>query len=97
MHSTMDVIVTAKDIAKAGGILDGVARNIADHCPDSQYQRDIYGYLDQVRLYCHQLNITASVKAKPSPTDTMDTVSQRIHTHSHMHTQLTSNICIQVL
>ncbi len=73
----MDVIVTARDIVKAAGILDNVARSIADHCPDSQCQRDIYTYLDQVRLYCHQLNMTARVKAdlKPSTTDTMDTVS----------------------
>ncbi len=69
----MDVIVTARDIVRAGGILDGVARSIADHCPDVQCQRDIYSYLDQIRLYCHQLSITASVKAdlKPSSTDTV--------------------------
>ena len=73
LHSTTDVIVTAKDIARAAGILDGVARSIADHCPDGQCQRDIYAYLDRVRLYCHQLNITANVKAdlKSSVRDTV--------------------------
>ena len=63
LHSTMDVIVTAKDIVRAAVILDGLARAIADSCPDDQSRKDILAYLDRIRLYSHQLNITANVKA----------------------------------
>lgn len=59
----MDVIITAKDIVRAATTLDGLARCIADSCPDDQCRNDIQAYLDQMCLYSHQLNITANVKA----------------------------------
>ena len=70
----MDVIVTAKDIVRAAVILDGLARAIADSCPDDQCRKDILAYLDRIRLYSHQLNITANVKADLQ-TSTRDAVS----------------------
>merc|ERR1712141_283440 len=36
---------------------------IADQCPESTTKKDLLAYLERIRLYCHQLNITSRVKA----------------------------------
>ncbi|KAJ8026040.1 Catenin alpha-2 [Holothuria leucospilota] len=64
LKSTMDVISAAKKIADAGSKLDKLARDIADQCPHSASKEDLIAYLQQIALYCHQLNITSKVKAE---------------------------------
>ena len=59
----MDVIVSARDIARAAESLDKIVWHISEQCPDEQCCRDLQAYLGQIKLYCHQLKITAAVKA----------------------------------
>ncbi|XP_052831828.1 catenin alpha-2 isoform X1 [Octopus bimaculoides] len=63
LKSTMDVINAAKKISEAGTQMDKMAKTIADQCPDSVSKKDLLAYLQQIALYCHQLNITSKVKA----------------------------------
>ncbi|GAB1599002.1 catenin alpha-like isoform X2 [Argonauta hians] len=63
LKSTMDVINAAKKISVAGTQMDKMAKTIADQCPDSVSKKDLLAYLQQIALYCHQLNITSKVKA----------------------------------
>jgi len=60
---TEDIITSAKKISDSGKKLDGLARNIADGCPESSTKSDLLAYLQRIALYCHQLNITSKVKA----------------------------------
>jgi catenin alpha len=59
----MDIINAAKKISELGSKLDKYAREIAEICPEGSIKRDLLAYLDQIALYCHQLNITSKVKA----------------------------------
>ena len=63
LKTTLHVIQAAKDISEAGTKLDGLARKIADQCPESITKKDLLAYLQKIALYCHQLNITSKVKA----------------------------------
>ena len=63
LQSTMDVIEAARRISEAGTKLDKLAGSIAEQCPDSSSKQDLLAYLERIRLYCHQLNITSKVKA----------------------------------
>ncbi|KAK3609215.1 hypothetical protein CHS0354_035155 [Potamilus streckersoni] len=63
LKSTMDVIAAAKRISEAGTQLDSLAMKIADQCPDSASKKDLLAYLQRIKLYTHQLNITSKVKA----------------------------------
>lgn len=63
LQTTMAVIEAAKKISEAGTKLDTLARQIADQCPESTTKKDLLAYLERIRLYCHQLNITSRVKA----------------------------------
>ncbi|KAL3863765.1 hypothetical protein ACJMK2_005501 [Sinanodonta woodiana] len=63
LKSTMDVIAAAKRISEAGTQLDTLAMKIADQCPDSASKKDLLAYLQRIKLYTHQLNITSKVKA----------------------------------
>ena len=63
LKTTMDVINAAKKISEAGSKLDKVARDIAEHCPESSTKNDLLAYLQQIDFYTHQLNITSKVKA----------------------------------
>merc|ERR1711944_371295 len=62
-RTTMDVIDAARKISEAGTKLDDLARKIADQCAESTTRKDLLAYLERIRLYCHQLNITSRVKA----------------------------------
>ena len=74
MHTTMDVIVSARDIVRAAENLDQIARHILDRCPNEKCCRDLQAYLGQLKLYCHQIKITAAVKADLN-TSVRETVS----------------------
>ena len=74
LHTTMDVIVSARDIARAAESLDQIARHIMDRSPDEKCCGDLQAYLGQLKLYCHQLKITAAVKADLN-TSVRETVS----------------------
>merc|ERR1711953_1411915 len=63
LQTTVAVIEAAKKISEAGTKLDALARQIADQCPESTTKKDLLAYLERIRLYCHQLNITSKVKA----------------------------------
>lgn len=63
LKTTMDVINAAKKISEYGTELDKIANLIAEQSPESQTKRDLIGYLKEIALYCHQLNITSKVKA----------------------------------
>lgn len=63
LKTTMDVINAAKKISECGTELDKIANLIAEQSPESQTKRDLVGYLKEIALYCHQLNITSKVKA----------------------------------
>ena len=61
LQTTMAVIQAAKKISEAGAKLDALAHKIADQCPESTTKKDLLAYLERIRLYCHQLNITSRV------------------------------------
>ena len=63
LKTTQDVIEAAQAISEAGKRLDTLGRHIAGHCPESVTKSDLLAYLQQIVLYCHQLNITSKVKA----------------------------------
>jgi len=63
LKTTMDIINAAKKISELGSKLDKYAREIAELCPQGSIKKDLLAYLDQIALYCHQLNITSKVKA----------------------------------
>lgn len=63
LKTTMDVINAAKKISECGTELDKIANLIAEQSPESHTKRDLIGYLKEIALYCHQLNITSKVKA----------------------------------
>ncbi len=68
----MDLVITAKDIARAGEYLCTLARAIADQCPDVEHRNDLFAYVDRIKLHCQQLKITSAVKAeKASSTETV--------------------------
>ena len=70
----MDLIVTAKDIARAGECLCALARLIADQCPDAKSKNDLFAYVSRIKLHAHQLKITSAVKAD-TKSSTHETVS----------------------
>lgn len=63
LKTTMDVINAAQKISEYGTELDKIANLIAEQSPESQTKKDLIGYLKEIALYCHQLNITSKVKA----------------------------------
>lgn len=63
LKTTMDVINAARKISEAGNKLDRLTRVIADQCPESSTKKDLLAYLQRIPLYCHQIQITAKVKA----------------------------------
>ena len=69
--------MSARDIARAAESLDKLAWHISEQCPDEQCCRDLQAYLGQLKLYCHQLKITAAVKADLN-TSMRETVSYTI-------------------
>lgn len=64
LKTTMDIINAAKKISEYGTELDKIANLIAEQSPESETKRDLQGYLKEIALYCHQLNITSKVKAE---------------------------------
>jgi len=58
-----DVTFTSKDIARAGEYICSIALTICSQCPDDKSKRDLLAYVDRMKLYCHQLKITSSVRA----------------------------------
>ncbi len=59
----MDLVITAKDIARAGESLCMLTRVVADQCPDVKSKNDLIAYMDRIKLHFHQLKITSGVKA----------------------------------
>lgn len=73
LHSIMDLVITAKDIARAGEALCVMTQFVADQCPDSKSRNDLFAYMDRIKLHCHQLKITSAVRAD-NKTSTRETV-----------------------
>ncbi|XP_074965896.1 catenin alpha-3 isoform X2 [Phalacrocorax aristotelis] len=64
LKNTSDVINAAKMISESGSRMDVLARLIANQCPDQSCKQDLLAYLEQVKLYSHQLKICSQVKAE---------------------------------
>ncbi|NWY93845.1 CTNA3 protein, partial [Loxia curvirostra] len=64
LKHTADVINAAKVISESGSRMDVLARLIADQCPDQSCRQDLLAYLEQIKLYSHQLKICSQVKAE---------------------------------
>uniref|UniRef100_A0A8C3Y289 Catenin alpha 3 n=1 Tax=Catharus ustulatus TaxID=91951 RepID=A0A8C3Y289_CATUS len=64
LKHTCDVINAAKMISESGSRMDVLARLIADQCPDQSCKQDLLAYLEQIKLYSHQLKICSQVKAE---------------------------------
>ncbi|XP_019142179.1 catenin alpha-3 isoform X2 [Corvus cornix cornix] len=64
LKHTSDVINAAKMISESGSRMDILARLIADQCPDQSCKQDLLAYLEQIKLYSHQLKICSQVKAE---------------------------------
>ncbi|NXO80487.1 CTNA3 protein, partial [Sitta europaea] len=64
LKHTSDVINAAKVISESGSRMDALARLIADQCPDQSCKQDLLAYLEQIKLYSHQLKICSQVKAE---------------------------------
>ncbi|XP_028649290.2 catenin alpha-3-like [Erpetoichthys calabaricus] len=61
---TSDVINAAMVISEAGGRMDILARQIAHQCQDPSCKQDLLAYLQQIKLYSHQLKICSQVKSE---------------------------------
>ncbi|XP_032850438.1 catenin alpha-3 [Tyto alba] len=64
LKNTSDVINAAKMISESGSRMDALARLIANQCPDQSCKQDLLAYLEQIKLYSHQLKICSQVKAE---------------------------------
>ncbi|XP_054688063.1 catenin alpha-3 isoform X1 [Grus americana] len=64
LKNTSDVINAAKMISESGSRMDILARLIANQCPDQSCKQDLLAYLEQIKLYSHQLKICSQVKAE---------------------------------
>ncbi|XP_074010968.1 catenin alpha-3 isoform X1 [Numenius arquata] len=64
LKNTSDVINAAKMISESGSRMDVLARLIANQCPDQSCKQDLLAYLEQIKLYSHQLKICSQVKAE---------------------------------
>ncbi|XP_067408702.1 catenin alpha-3 isoform X2 [Emydura macquarii macquarii] len=64
LKNTSDVIYAAKMISESGSRMDMLARLIANQCPDQSCKQDLLAYLEQIKLYSHQLKICSQVKAE---------------------------------
>uniref|UniRef100_U3KEL6 Catenin alpha 3 n=2 Tax=Ficedula albicollis TaxID=59894 RepID=U3KEL6_FICAL len=64
LKHTCDVINAAKMISESGSRMDVLARLIAEQCPDQSCKQDLLAYLEQIKLYSHQLKICSQVKAE---------------------------------
>ncbi|XP_043373997.1 catenin alpha-3 isoform X3 [Dermochelys coriacea] len=64
LKNISDVINAAKMISESGSRMDVLARQIANQCPDQSCKQDVLAYLEQIKLYCHQLKICSQVKAE---------------------------------
>ncbi|XP_068272589.1 catenin alpha-3 isoform X1 [Nyctibius grandis] len=64
LKNTSDVINAAKMISDSGSRMDILARLIANQCPDQSCKQDLLAYLEQIKLYSHQLKICSQVKAE---------------------------------
>ncbi|XP_072851279.2 catenin alpha-3 isoform X2 [Pogona vitticeps] len=64
LKNTSDVINAAKMISESGSRMDMLARLISNQCPDQSCKQDLLAYLEQIKLYSHQLKICSQVKAE---------------------------------
>ncbi|XP_066478367.1 catenin alpha-3 [Tiliqua scincoides] len=64
LKNTSDVINAAKMISESGSRMDILARLISNQCPDLSCKQDLLAYLEQIKLYSHQLKICSQVKAE---------------------------------
>ncbi|XP_077206874.1 catenin alpha-3 isoform X4 [Paroedura picta] len=64
LKNTSDVINAAKMISASGSRMDMLARQISNQCPDPSCKQDLLAYLEQIKLYSHQLKICSRVKAE---------------------------------
>ncbi|KAM7102388.1 LOW QUALITY PROTEIN: catenin alpha-3 [Ciconia maguari] len=64
LKNSSDVINAAKMISESGSRMDVLARLIANQCPDQSCKQDLLAYLEQIKLYSHQLKICSQVKAE---------------------------------
>ncbi|XP_072195711.1 catenin alpha-3 isoform X2 [Excalfactoria chinensis] len=64
LKNTSDVINAAKMISESGSRMDILARLIANQCPDQSCKQDLLAYLEQIKLYSHQLKICSQVRAE---------------------------------
>ncbi|XP_044276353.1 catenin alpha-3 isoform X2 [Varanus komodoensis] len=64
LKNTSDVINAAKMISESGSKMDMLARLISNQCPDLSCKQDLLAYLEQIKLYSHQLKICSQVKAE---------------------------------
>ncbi|XP_051883728.1 catenin alpha-3-like [Pristis pectinata] len=64
LKNTSDVINAAKTISDSGNRMDVLVRQIANQCQDQSCKQDLLAYLEQIKLYSHQLKICSKVKAE---------------------------------
>ncbi|XP_059803325.1 catenin alpha-3-like [Hypanus sabinus] len=64
LKNTSDVIKAAKTISDSGNRMDVLVRQIASQCQDQSCKQDLLAYLEQIKLYSHQLKICSKVKAE---------------------------------
>ena len=60
--TTSDIIYSAKEISALGKNLEKLVKELADECPESKSKQELLGYLNQLPLFCNQLNIASKVK-----------------------------------
>ncbi|XP_069756899.1 catenin alpha-3-like isoform X4 [Narcine bancroftii] len=64
LRSTSDVINAAKTISDCGNRMDVLVRRIAKQCQDQSCKQDLCAYLEQIKLFSHQLKVCSKVKAE---------------------------------
>lgn len=60
--TTLDVINAAKQISSLGTSLEKLVKELANECPESPTKKELLSYLNQIPLFCNQLNIASKVK-----------------------------------
>ena len=61
-NTISDIIYSAKEISALGINLEKLVKELADECPESKSKQELLGYLNQLPLFCNQLNIASKVK-----------------------------------
>lgn len=60
----MNIIEASQELSNAGEKFNALVSSIMNECVESGTKNDVFAYLQQISLFCHQINIISCVKAE---------------------------------